>query len=105
MTRLHRFTTLPISLLILAGHASAGQDQAFCEMVGSLARGIAEDRDRGISYNAELGKIKGAAQDLPSLKGIVALSKSALNTVYLEMPKITPEGAYKLHYVACITAK
>jgi hypothetical protein len=85
------------------GGASAGQDPKLCEMVGSLAQGIAEDRDRGVSYNAELGKIKGASQDVHSYQGIMLLSKSALKTVYLDMPKITPEGAYKLHYVACMS--
>jgi hypothetical protein len=90
-------------LLVLTTNAVAGQDAAYCEMVGSLARGITADRDRNVSYNAELGKIKGATQDLPSRNGIFAISKSALKMAYLEMPKITPADAYKLYYVTCMS--
>ena len=100
-----RIIIVPTLVLAFSGSAIAAPDQAFCKMVGSLARGITEDRERGVSYNAELGKIIGATQDLPSSDGILAISKSALNTAYLEMPKITPEGAYKLHYVACMAVK
>lgn len=80
-------------------------DQNYCHMVASLAKGITEDRDRGVSYKAELGKLKGATEGLPTSTGILQISKSALQTVYLDMPKITPDGAYKLHYIACMSAK
>ncbi|MBU6503646.1 MAG: hypothetical protein KGQ35_12385 [Burkholderiales bacterium] len=73
-------------------------------MSASLARSIAEERDKGVSYDAELGKIIGASHDLPSASGIQQLSVSMLKTIYIDMPQITPEGAYKLYYVACISA-
>jgi hypothetical protein len=96
---------LPAVLLALTKNTLAGQTPEYCEMIGSLARGITQDRDRGVSYNAELGKIKGATQDLPSGDEILVISLATIKTVYLDMPKITPEGAYKLNYLACITAK
>lgn len=92
-------------LVAMSSGAFAGQDPAFCEMVGALAHGIAEDRERGVSYKAELGKITGASDGLPSTRGILAIGKAAVKTVYLDMPKLSPEGAYKLHYVACMAAK
>lgn len=92
-------------LVVVAVGAQAAPDKRYCEMVASLAKGITEDRDKGVSYNAQLGKLKGASEGVPSAAGILVVSKAILQTVYLDMPKITPEGAYKLHYVACMTAK
>jgi hypothetical protein len=95
-------------LLVLTSKAFAAQDPAMCELIGSLASGIAVDRNHGVTYNAELGKVKGALQDMPSGKtrnDLLAISKSALKTVYLDMPKITPDGAYKYYYVVCMDAK
>lgn len=89
--------------LVVPMVANAAPNQELCSMFGSLAQGITEDRDRGVSYNAELGKIKGATEGLPSTAGILKFAKGAIHTVYLDMPKLTPEGAYKLHYVVCMS--
>lgn len=91
--------------LVIPMVANAAPNQEFCSMVGSLAKGITEDKDRGVSYNAELGKIKGATEGLQSTAGIFKIAKGAIHTVYLDMPMLTPEGAYKLYYVACMSQK
>lgn len=96
---------VPGLLLASNGSAFGKPDPAYCGMVATLARGITEERDRGVSYSAALGKIKGASQDLQSSEGILIIAKAALKTVYLDMPKLTPEGAYMLHFAACISAK
>ena len=99
---------IPALLLALTSKAFAAQDQAMCEMIGQLANGIANDRDRGVSYNKKKKKVKGALQDLPSGKtrnGLLDISKSALRTVYVDMPKISPDGAFNFYYVVCMGAK
>ena len=107
LTRFYAITVKLITALFLALtlDAFAASDPAYCEMIGSLARGITEDRDRGVSYNAALGKIKGAAEGVPSAKGILQIAKGTLKMVYMDMPNITPEGAFNLNYLACMKAK
>jgi hypothetical protein len=95
---------LALICAIVSASAFAAPDPHYCEMVGSLAKGITEDRDRGVSYQAELGKLKGATGGLASTADIFTIAKTALKVVYLDMPKLTPVGAYKLHYVACMAS-
>ena|ERR1035437_9486518 len=92
------------ALLAISTQATSAPDPRLCEMLSSLAKGIAEDRDNGTPYKTEVAKLKAAAKDLPSSMGIMEFSKSAAKTIYIDMPKLTPEGAYKLHYVACMNA-
>ena len=92
------------TLLMISTLAAAAPDPRLCEMLSSLAKGIAEDRDSGTPYKAEFAKLKAAAKGLPSSMGIMEFSKGAVKTIYVDMPKLTPEGAYKLHYVACMSA-
>lgn len=105
MRSILKIRLLSAFLIAYVGTVSAGQDEKYCQIVGLLARGITEDRDRGVSYNAEWRKIKTMAEGEAGEVRLLVLSKSALNTVYLDMPKITPEGAFKLHYVACMAVQ
>jgi len=98
-------TLILLTGLVTSLNVVAAPDPKYCELVGSLARGITEDRDRGVAYNAELGKIRGAAEGMPGAEDILTISKAALKTSYLDMPKLTPEGAYKLYYFSCMASK
>lgn len=91
-------------LVAISSGAFAEQDPAFCKMAGALAQGIAQDRERGVPYKVEIRNIDANWDGSQSTKGILALAKSAVKTVYLDMPKLSPEGAYKLYYVACMAA-
>lgn len=95
-----------VAALLLASSVGSvtAADDSLCSMYGSLARGITEDRDRGIPYDTERSRLKAAAKGLPSNPGLMQISLSALKTSYLDMPKLTPEGAYKLFYAACLAA-
>jgi len=95
---------ISVLLFTITGSAFAGQDPAFCKMAGALAQGIVQDRERGVPYKVELGNITAASDGLQSTSGIVALGKAAVKTAYLDMPKLSQEGAYKLYYVACMAA-
>ena len=92
------------ALFVVSTLVTAAPDPRLCEMFGLLAKGIAEDRDQGTPFNKESAKLKAAAAGLPSTIGINEFSKGAMQTIYRDMPKLTPEGAYKLHYVACMSA-
>jgi hypothetical protein len=81
---------------------AAAADSRYCEMLGSLAKSIAEDHAKGVSYKAELGKLTGAGDGLPA--NVLQLTMTMAKTIYIDMPKLTPEGAYKLHYVACMAS-
>ena len=56
-------TFLFLTLLTISITASAKQDAALCKNIAFSAWNIANDRDQGTSYHAELGKLKGAAED------------------------------------------
>lgn len=102
-----RVTTLLLAALLTfnVSQAMAAQDPAYCQMLGDLGRGIAMDRDKGVSYKAALKKVTDAARDTPSFNGIMAIAKATIQTVYLDMPKISPDGSYKLNYAACMASK
>jgi hypothetical protein len=91
---------LPL-LLSLGVHAAPNPQ--LCDMVGSLALRIAQDRDAGMPYKTAVQRHTAAAAGMPP--AFLMMSKSAINTVYLEQPKITPDGAYGLHFQACMAAK
>lgn len=93
------FLSLGVTSLI-----AAQNPERYCQMLGDLGRGIAMDRERGVSYKAALKKITDAARDTPSFDGIMEIAKVTIQTVYLDMPKITPDGSYKLNYAVCMAA-
>jgi hypothetical protein len=95
-------------LIAMASLAEAAPDPRYCQMMSSLAKKIAEDRDKGVSYKAELGLLKGATEDEDATASMAAIYKAAkgmAKIIYIDNPKLTPEGAYKLHYVICMSAK
>ena len=51
-----------------------------------------------LPYKTALKKIADAARDTPSFDGIMAIAKATIQTVYLDMKKITPDCTYKLNY-------
>lgn len=96
------------AVITAAGFAEAAPDPRYCQMMSTLAKKIAEDRDKGVSYKAELGLLKGATEDEEATASMVAIYKAArgmAKIVYIDNPKLTPEGAFKLHYVICMSAK
>lgn len=94
-----------VILFTLTSNVNADQELTRCEMVSEIAANIANDRDQGISYNAELGKLKGAAKNTPNSDWLLIIGKSAIKTVYNDLPKITPKDAYKFYYEACTSLK
>jgi len=94
------------SAIIIGNLAHAAQpDPRYCEMVSTLAKKIADDRDRGVSYKAELGLLKGATEDEPHLRPLFRMAQAMAKMIYIENPRLTPEGAYKLNYVVCMSQK
>jgi hypothetical protein len=85
--------------------ASATPDPRYCQMVSSLAKKIAEDRDKGVTYKAELRVLKSAIDGTPSSGDIYKMAQGMAKIIYVDNPKLTPEGAFKLHYVVCMSAK
>ncbi|WP_157463114.1 hypothetical protein [Curvibacter gracilis] len=100
-----RLVRVAILLILSAGCgvSFAAKDPAYCKMIADLGRGVATWRDAGVPYDAALKRISSAARDTPSFAGIMQIGQSAVQTAYLDMPKITPDGAYKLYYVACMS--
>jgi len=78
-----------------------------CQMLVSLAKNIAEDRDRGVVYKGELGKLKGAIVDEPQMKPIYTTAIRLAKIVYKHYP--TPllllDSASKLEYRSCMSQK
>jgi hypothetical protein len=94
--------------LVLASVAKVGTaapNLQLCQMLASLAKNIAEDRDRGVAYKAELGKLKGAMEDEPQMKPIYTIATGLAKIVYKQYPALTPDGAYKLEYQSCMSQK
>jgi hypothetical protein len=94
--------------IMAANVVAAAPDPRYCQMISTLAKKIAEDRDKGVSYKAELGLLKGATEDEEATASMAAIYKAAkgmAKIIYVDNPKLTPEGAYKLHYVICMSAK
>lgn len=97
---------LPAALFTLVANvAVAAPDPAYCGMVAAMAKSITADRDRGVAYKAELGMLKGATEGETNMANIYAVATNIAKVVYKEMPNLTPEGAYKLHYVVCMSQK
>jgi hypothetical protein len=96
---------LPTFFIVASTFAHGEPDPAFCQMNASLAQSIAEDRDKGVHIKAELGKLKGATEGLPSRPDLEKMARSQVQTIYVDMPRLTPVGAYKLFYVACMSQK
>lgn len=84
---------------------AAEPDPRYCHMVSMLAKTIAEDRDRGVDYKAELRQLNGAAEDIPSRRPMLRMAQAMAKMIYIENPRLTPEGAYKLNYVVCMSQK
>jgi len=97
-----------VVVAILAGVinvAAAAPDPQYCNAVASLARKIAEDREKGVSYKAELAMLNASMDDIPSKRALNEMARNMAKVIYVEMPRLTPEGAYKLHYVVCMSQK
>ncbi|MDR3480572.1 MAG: hypothetical protein P4L91_07630 [Burkholderiaceae bacterium] len=82
---------------------AAAADSHACGLVADLAREIAVDRDHGVSYKAELGRLI-VAYDGQS-DGVLRLAKNIVHVVYIDMPSLSPQGAYNFGYAACMQAK
>ena len=103
-----KIATMVVALMALTGtrFAAAAPDPRYCQMMSTLAKKIAEDRDKGVSYKAELGLLKGATEDgTVSMNAIYKAARGMAKLIYIDNPNLTPEGAYKLHYVICMSAK
>ncbi|SDC80473.1 hypothetical protein SAMN05428966_102374 [Massilia sp. PDC64] len=97
-------TAAALIAVLNIGHAAP--DPRYCQMMSTLAKKIAEDRDKGVSYKAELGLLKGATEDgTASMTAIYKAARGMAKVIYIDNPNLTPEGAYKLHYVICMSAK
>lgn len=94
-----------VCIAFLANIAVAAPDPAYCGMVAAMAKSITVDRDRGVAYKAELGLLKGATEGEKNMANIYKVASNIARVVYKEMPNLTPEGAYNLHYVVCMGQK
>jgi hypothetical protein len=96
---------IAVCIAFLANVAVAAPDPAYCGMVAAMAKSITADRDRGVAYKAELGMLKGATEGEKNMASIYKVASNIARVVYKEMPNLTPEGAYNLHYVVCMGQK
>lgn len=96
---------MTLILVGIIGIAQAAPDQRQCEMIGVLAKSIAENRDKGMVYKAQLGLLKGATEGQPRLREIHKTALGMAKMIYIDMPRLTPEGAFKLYYVTCMSQK
>ena len=105
MKRLLSSATLA-GLIMVGNLAHAAQpDPRYSEMVSTLAKTIADDRDCGVSYKAELGLLKGATEDEPHFRPLFGMAQAMAKMIYIENPRLTPEGAYMVNYVVCMSQK
>ncbi len=68
-------------------------------MLGILAKQLVIDRKKGIPRASNISLARDAFSSRP-----IALNEiiSVINLIYIDMPKLSPEGAYKLVTFACI---
>ena len=97
-------TALSLSLSTFAINASAEQDPATCKEIANMAWNIANDRDQGTSYHAELGKLKGAAEDAQAGKMIMKIANPMLKVLYKDQPNLAPNDAFKSFFTLCMKA-
>ena len=88
--------------LVFATNALADNDPAYCKEVANAAWNIANDRDNGTSYHAELGKIKGAAEDTEGGGKFLKVCMPILKTLYKDKSKETPDDALRNYFAQCL---
>jgi hypothetical protein len=91
---------LVIAVCASTAHAAAA-DPVMCSMVGMLARSIAVDRENGVPYKAEVKRIAQAVKKAPNERATLQMSRHLAQIVYVDMPRLSPDGAYKLAFVSC----
>jgi hypothetical protein len=84
--------------------ALASPPQEFCDAMGAAARRLATDRNNGISYKEQTKRIRAAVATTSDPASTEKLFDGLARTVYIEMPRLTPEGAYSFARVACMTS-
>jgi hypothetical protein len=89
------------SVMWVTAAAQSPPDFAMCARLGQLARSIAQDRDRGVTYQ---DKVRGLNEALARVPEEHAKSLQLAKAIY-DIPSMTPEGAYKLAYAPCNTQR
>lgn len=95
---------VPLFALLAPVFAAAAPPQEYCDALGTTAQRFAQDRNNGISYKEQRGRIQRAAVGTADPQSTLKLFDGVARTVYIDMPQLTPEGAYKFVRVACMTA-
>lgn len=75
-----------------------------CRVLGEIAKAMVIDRSNGISYASTLSS---AGVALSSLNGRTRREgmqemTSIINLIYIKMPQLSPDGAYKLVALSCV---
>lgn len=88
-----------------AGSALAAPPEQFCDGIGAIGQRMVYDRDSGISYRAQRERIPVLARGLPDSAAMQRMLREIAKTVYVDMPQLSPEGAYKLFKLMCLSAE
>lgn len=96
-----------IVALLITGSASAANTEKYCNAIAEAATGYVGDRDYGWSYSKTLSILDAAIEqanlspaERPKYRRD---ARAAAKIAYIDFPRITSNGIYKLVHLGCMS--
>ena len=93
------------AVVVSAASSSAATISDTCDGIGLMASKLAEARISGVPYKTQLARNRVTARGTSDAAAMIQLTDALTRLVYVEMPKLSPEGAYNMAHLMCSSGK